>query len=329
MLVTREDQRRLHRSVGVRARHRRVRPRPGATAGAVRPQAVPLLCVAGSILLWSVGFVDADPREMGVLGLLSQFNSAIVVAVLLLLGSTLVCIYLHRPEWVVGTHLVTFIVLVHGTPAVLYDNVRYAWSYKHIGVVDYILRTGTVDPGIDVNTIYHNWPGLFAASALIAELGGDDAATTVALWAPLGFNLILLLVLRYLFRGLTDRTAVVWLALLIYFTMTWVGQDYFSAQAVGYILYLAVVGLLVRNTRGSAMRTVVFSLLVAATAVSHQITLVILLMAVAALVVLRRTRGWYLPVLAVVIIATWAFTFANDYTTANIEDLIWGWCTSR
>lgn len=323
MLVISEDRSRRHRHRQPTTHGRRP-SRAGATSGTNRAEAVALLSIAGSILLWSVGFAGSDPLEMGELGLLSQFNSASVTAILLLLGSTLVCIYLHRPGWVVGTHLVTYIALIHGTPAVLYETVRYSWSYKHLGVVEYILRTGTVEPGLDVNPIYHNWPGLFAASALVADLGGEGAANAMALWAPLGFNLILLVVLRYLFRGLTGRPSVVWLALLIYFTMTWVGQDYFSPQAAAYILYLGMVGLLVRNRRGGAMRLVMFTLLVAAIAVTHQITLIILLMAVAALVVTRRTRGWYLPVIAVVVVSAWALTFAHDYTIYNFQDLISG-----
>lgn len=324
MLVTREGQRTRHRHPVTLPRRRPVRSRRTTSAGAVRAQAVALVCVAGSILLWTVGFADADPRELGDLGLLSQFNSATVTALLLLLASALVCIYQHRPGWVVGTHLVTYLALVHGTPAVLYDNVRYAWSYKHLGVVEYILRTGSVDTGLEINPIYHNWPGMFAASALIADLGGEGTALTLALWAPLGFNLILLVVLRYLFRGLTGRPEVVWLALTIYFTMTWVGQDYFSPQAVVYILYLAVIGLLLRDRRGSVARTLIFTALVAAMAVTHQITLVVLLMAVGVLVVTRRTSGWYLPILATVIIGAWAFTFANGYTTTNVGDLVSG-----
>lgn len=322
MLDTREGQRRRNRRPS--AKHRRMRPGPGHILRAVWSQAVVLLCVAGSILLWTVGFAGTDPREMGELGLLSQFNSATVAAMVLLLGSTLICVFQHRPGWVVGTHLVTYLVLLHGTPAVLYGSVRYAWSFKHLGMVDFILRTGQVDPGIDVNPIYHNWPGMFAASALIADLGGQGAADAMALWAPLGFNLILLVVLRYLFRGMTGRTPVVWLALVIYFTMTWVGQDYFSPQAVAYILYLGVMGLLVRHRHASTPRTLVFLLLVAAMTVTHQITLVILLLAVGALLISRQVRGWHLLISAVGIISAWALTFAGDYTLSNFEDLLSG-----
>ena len=313
-----------HTHAATAGRHRRGRSRHAAAARGVRAQAVALLCVAGSILLWTVGFAGFDARAMGGYGLLTGFNSAVVAALVLLLGSTLVCIHQSRPGWVVGVHLVTYLALIHGTPAVLYDNVRYAWSFKHLGVVDFIMRTGTVDPGTDVNPIYHNWPGLFAASALVSDLAGEDAARAIAIWAPLGFNLILLVVLRYLFRGMSTRPAVVWMALLIYFTMTWVGQDYFSPQAAVYILYLGAVGLLLRERHGGAARTALFILLVAAMAVTHQITLVIVLMSIVALVVTRQTRGWYLPVIAVLVISAWALTFAHDFTVTNLEDLVSG-----
>lgn len=303
---------------------RQERPRRAAPLRALRGQAVALCCVAAAILMWTVGFAGADPRQMGALGLLTFFNTAIVGAILLLLGSALVCVYQQRPQWVVGVHLVTYLALVHGTPALMYDNVRYAWSYKHLGVVDFILRTGTVDTGIDVNPIYHNWPGVFAGSALIAGFGGEDTERTLALWAPLVFNLILLVVLRYLFRGLTSRSDVVGTALIIYFTMTWVGQDYFSPQAVVYILYIAVVGLLLRGQYSGWLRTALFALLVAAMAVSHQITLVMLLMALTALLVLHQIRGWHLLTVAVAIIGAWALTFADDFTLTNLADLVWG-----
>lgn len=321
MYDTRErPRRRPSRSAAVAPRH----ARPGWIAVAIRPQSAALTCVAGSILLWTVGFAGVDPRAMGDFGLLSLFNSATLTALILLLGSTLVCIYQRRPGWVVGTHLVTYLALVHGTPAVLYGTVRYAWSYKHLGVVDYILRTGQIDTGIAVNPIYHNWPGLFAGSAWIADLAGVDSASSMALWAPLGFNLVLLVVLRYLFQSLTGNATVVRLALLIYFTMTWVGQDYFSPQAVGNILYIAVVGFVLRNRRGGVMRTLVFTLMVAAMAVSHQITLVIFLLAIIALVALRQTDGWYLPVIATGVVVTWALTVAGDYTTTHLGELISG-----
>ena len=213
-----------------------------------------------------------------------------------------------------GLYLITYIALIHGTPAVLYGTLRYSWAYKHVGIVDYILRTGTVDPTIAVGEIYHNWPGFFAASALLTSLAGSPDALRIATWAPVVFNLMNLVVLRYVYRGLTRSRRLIWLALFFFFIINWVGQDYFSPQAMAYVLYLACIGLLIRRATLKAHQLIPFLLIVAVVAASHQITPMMLLLAVTALVALRRTSGWYLPVLGGVLVAAWAFTAARSYT---------------
>ena len=122
------------------------------------------------------------------------------------------------------------------------------------------------------------------------------------------FNLINLVVLRYVFRGLTRNTRLIWLGLWIFFIINWVGQDYFSPQAMAYVLYLACIGLLIRRVDHPRSMLVAFVLVVSVVAASHQITPMMLLLAVTALVVLRRTPGWYLPVLAAAATAAWALT---------------------
>jgi len=181
---------------------------------------------------------------MGSFGLVSLFTAATVGGLLLLVGGFLASLYRNKREWVLGLYLITYIALIHGTPAVLYGTLRYSWAYKHVGIVDYILRTGTVDPTIGVGEIYHNWPGFFAASALLTSLAGSPDALRIATWAPVVFNLMNLVVLRYVYRGLTRSKRLIWLALFFFFIINWVGQDYFSPQAMAYVLYLACIGLL-------------------------------------------------------------------------------------
>ena len=291
---------------------------------AVRSQgwlaALPLLAA----LLWTLGFVGADPRDMGSFGLISLFGIATVAGLLLLVGGFLASLYTNKREWVLGLYLVTYIFLVHGTPAVLYGTLRYSWAYKHVGIVDYILRTGTVDPSIGVGEIYHNWPGFFAAGALLTSLAGSPDALKIATWAPVAFNLMNLVVLRYVYRGLTRSKRLIWLGLFFFFIINWVGQDYFSPQAMAYVLYLACIGLLIRKARLKAHLLIPFVLIVGVVAASHQITPMMLMLAVTALVVLRRTSGWYLPLLGGVLVAAWAFTAARDYTIPNIMELVVG-----
>lgn len=279
--------------------------------------AVPLIAAA----VWCLSLAQADPRAMGGLGLISLLSLGSVAALILLSAGFLLSLYWRAPEWLLGLNLITFIALVHATPAVLYGTLRYSWAYKHVGIVDYILRNGTVDPTLGVGGIYHNWPGFFAGSALMTSIAGHPDALRIAVWAPLAFNLMNLIVLRYVFRGLTRNTQLVWLGLWFFFVINWVGQDYFSPQAMVYVLYLAVIGLLIRRTINAKV-VLAFVLVVSVVAASHQITPMMLVLAVTAMVVLRRTKGWYLAVLAFGLTTAWAVTGAWTYTVPNVYELV-------
>jgi hypothetical protein len=190
-----------------------------------------------------------------------------------------------------------------------------------VGIVDYILRHGSVDPTITASAIYHNWPGFFAASSLLAALAGREDLLTIASWAPLVFNLINLVALRFMLRGLTQNERLVWLSLWLFFLINWVGQDYFSPQAMVFVLYLLCIGLLIRGiTR--LWQAALFVLFATVIAASHQITPVVLILAVTTLVVLKRTPGWYLPIITIILTLAWALTAARPYASAHLPDLI-------
>ena len=306
------------------------RVRPPDAAGAVAPAAhgpgakldywLAVVPVAAA-LLWVASLWSADPRAMTGLGLVSLFTPLTVTALAVLCIGVLLALHWNVAEWLLGLHLVTFLALIHGTPAVLYGTLRYEWSYKHVGIVDYILRTGTIDTQIPVGGIYHNWPGFFAGSALLTDAAGAADALRLATWAPLFFNLVNLLVLRYLYRGLTRNARLVWLGLWIFFIITWVGQDYFAPQALAFALYLACIGLLVRRSVTAPMLAA-FVVMVSVVAASHQITPMMLFIAVAALVLLRRTPGWYLPLIAAGLTAAWGLVAARDYTIPGLMEII-------
>jgi hypothetical protein len=294
--------------------------RPAHHAGRAVDLAVATVPVAAAVL-WVAGFRHADVRAMTDLGLVSLFTPAVVASLLLLTAGFMLALYRRAPEWLPALHVLTYLALVHATPAVLYGTLRYNYSYKHVGIVDYILRHGQVDTTIDVLGIYHNWPGFFSAGALLTALGGSGDALTIASWAPLVFNVLNLLALRFMFRGLTRNRRLVWLAIWFFFVITWVGQDYFSPQATVFVLYLTCVGLLLRGRLGTR-RLVLFTLLAATIAASHQITPVMLATAVTALVMLRRARGWYLPVISVAVVLGWMLLVARGYTVQHAEELI-------
>ena len=279
-----------------------------------------LLLPIVSIALWIWGLAGDNPRDMSDLGLLSLFGPANVLALVLLAAGFIIGLQRGARERLLALQLVAFLALIHATPAILYGTVRYSWAWKHIGIVDYILRHGSVNPSIDVLGIYHSWPGFFSGSAMLAAIAGRENLLTIASWAPFVFNLMNLVVLRFVFRGLTADKRLVWLSLWFFFIINWVGQDYFSPQAMAYVLYLACVGLLIRGVT-SWFRIMLFTLFVVAIAISHQLTPIMLVIAVTGLVALRRTRGWYLPIIAFEISLAWALTSGRSYTQSAFFDL--------
>ncbi len=150
-----------------------------------------------------------------------------------------------RPTWfsepVLGLHVAALIVIVHGTPTIAYGTLRYAWAWKHVGIVDYIQRHGSVDPGIAFLSAYHNWPGFFALSTLYTQLAGYGSALGFAPWGPVFFNFLFFGGLVVLFRSLTGDRRRLWLGMWFFFSASWIGQDYFSPQAFAYFLFLVVL----------------------------------------------------------------------------------------
>ena len=69
--------------------------------------------------------------------------------------------------------------MIHGTAPLLFAEPRYAWTYKHIGVVQYINLHGALDASID---IYHNWPGFFALAAWFGRIAGINTPLAYAAW---------------------------------------------------------------------------------------------------------------------------------------------------
>ena len=300
-----------------------------------RADAASIVLVVAAVVAWVVGIWGADPRTMDQTGLLALFEPPMIAGLALLTIGFVLALRRNARGWVYALHLVVLILLLHGTPAVLYDTLRYSWAWKHTGIVEYITRTGSVDTTIEVTPIYHSWPGFFAGSALLTELVGARHAARIAMWAPVVFNLLNVLALRFLFRALTGSRRLVWLALWLFFITNWVGQDYFSPQAMAYLLYIVVIGLALRGFRRAlpprpvpAAPTppgptfAVLVLLLAVIASSHQITPFLAMVVLAGLVLFRQLRGWYLPAAAAVTMAAWALTVGAGELEANTRSLV-------
>jgi hypothetical protein len=211
------------------------------------PDYLPALLALCAGLLWVVSLWQIEPRQMTDVGLASVLPLTTYLAFGVLSASF--CLLVQRSESKVGLlllHVVLLIVMIHGLPTLLYDNLRYAWAWKHVGLVEYIQRNGHVDPKIEYLGAYHNWPGFFVLAALFTDVAGLESALQFAAWGPVFFNLLFLGALLLIFQPLTTDRRLIWLSIWFFFLGDWVGQDYFAPQALTYFLYLVIIGICLR-----------------------------------------------------------------------------------
>lgn len=295
--------------------------------------------------LWLISVVRVDIADMGSLGLLSALPLTWFLGLALLTVSFAAALTGPIRRWVMLAHLAMLLLYLIATGPAVYEVARYEWAWKHMGVVDFIARTGGVDRDIHALEVYHHWPGFFSALAAWVGLAGLEDARQLALWAPVFFQAAILGVIWMVVSHLTDDARLRWLSLWLYLPINWVGQDYLSPQAVGYLLHWAclalVLGFLSRDpcwpepwrfrqrfgslegdaATVSLVLMAVFSL---GLAVTHQLTPFALMLSLAALALVGGQRTVWLAAVVAVMTAFWAFTFAWPYVGESLRELAEG-----
>ncbi len=332
---------------------RTARPRdlPIASAPSLAAQAMAGVLLVAGIGCWLIGLPAIDPTQLGSLGLIAILPLPIVFAyVLIIVGFAL---SISAP--LVGTRwpllfLVGLVLLLHATPAISYETLRYSWAWKHIGVIDYIMRTGHTDPSARFLSAYHNWPGFFAFFAAIGGLLKLDALTIASLarFFPTFLNLAYLATLPFLLGALTADPRVIWTAAAIFLLGNWVGQDYFSPQGVSFLMYLILLTLLIGPLKQRAVAAPVDAsgapvrgpwlwglpqlqpraeylplalLLIVAITATHQLTPLFVLGALFALFVIGRlSLGFF--VFALIAELGWLLYFATPFMAPLLGELL-------
>ncbi len=202
---------------------------------------VPLLL---AIPPWIAALSVTDPSAMTDIGLLSVLPPGFYVALGLIAAGA--CLAFGRDNlsgFVPAAYVAAWIAIVHATPSILYGSLRYSWAWKHVGIVEYIQRTGRIDPEISLLPVYHNWPGFFGAAALLTEAAGLPNALVIATWAPPAFEICFAAGVFLIARASTHDRRLAWLAVWFFVLANWIGQDYFSPQALAYAIWLVIIGI--------------------------------------------------------------------------------------
>lgn len=320
---------------------------------------IPLGLLIGG--LFSVSGVDA--RLSGNLGLVQ----ALPISYFVIMGALAVSFVLHVRKnahgLVLAIHLGALIFLLHGLPAWIEENPRFATAYTHVGFVDFIQRHDAAGADLDARM---SWPGFFALGALLNEVAGVSTFSFL-LWAPSIVNFAYAPLVWSIARSATEDRRVVWFATWLFFSASWIGQDYFAPQAFNFLLFLTFIAVLLRVFRSDAglstgplkrfsrigdflarkvlrspelvpggspllpvtpiQRALLIAVLLvvyAAMIVSHQLTPFFLLLDVGALAILSRTYLRGLPWLLLISVFTWISYGASGFWMGHLNEIFGG-----
>ncbi|MDG4769476.1 hypothetical protein [Solwaraspora sp. WMMD792] len=300
----------------------------GRPAVARRPLLAHAVVIGAALALWWIAMSHTDVAQVGGFGLLGTVSPIFLAALALAVAGFVAALAGLRPAadrpnaadrttaadratgrgLAAAGYLVLLVVLLHGTTPLLLDQPQYAWTYKHLGVIDLIAAGNPVDAATD---IYQQWPALFAGAAQLGAAGGI-APATLADWSPVFFNLAAAPVLYAIARTLADDRRVAYLTVFGFFAVNWVEEDYLSPQAFGFLLSLGVLLIVLtwlrspaggsasdrrdgpdRRVRGWA--TVAALALLAVLTAAHQLSPYLVVAQVAVLAALRLVRPRWLP----------------------------------
>lgn len=258
---------------------------------------------------------------------------------------------------VLATQIAGLVFLLHGAPALLEREPRFATAWLHAGFVSQILEHH-VAPG-DVDARF-NWPGFFGAAAAITGAGGLDSAMPFVRWAPVVMVLFYLLPLYVIGHQVTGSSVITWFGLWVFVLVNWVGQDYFAPQSLAFLMYLVAIAILVTyfrdpdpdapadgssqhhhrrlrqllpldgrrdlpaSTRTRTLLVGVLLLIVLALAMSHQLTPIMLTAASGGLVLAGRCRLKMFPVVAGVATLVWISVGTTDYWVGHMDTIFGG-----
>ncbi len=244
--------------------------------------------------------------------------------------------------------LVLFVLVVWLTPLVLEGTPRFRTSYSNYAYVDPIVRGLGLMPG---RFFYHNWP---AFPVLFGELVSTFRVPPLTLmgWFPALVMLAYLVPLGALLwlmgEPVRKQAPYAWIAgLWFVVAFDWTGQDYFSPQAISYLLFLCWALLLAfvalrRDGRFEPLETLVAIGLFALIVLTHVLTAMLAIAVLAALTVVGLLRRPSLVVTTAVLFIGWqvyvaapfygfyghllvaAMLSAGDFFTVNLANRIAG-----
>lgn len=211
--------------------------RARATSGRSRSfHTILLMVLVSAVMLFAFSAIRARGHAVGSWGLLPLLGTPFLVAVGLTAVVLFVALRFIRAAWPMALSALCLLLFeFNGTQIALNAIPLSSWTYKHFGVVDYLVHGGALRNPYD---IYQQWPGFFAAAAELARISGSSPMAS-GNWAHLFFEALCSIVIFAAARIFAPRNrAVPYVTALFFFTINWEGQYYYSPQSTAFLLAL-------------------------------------------------------------------------------------------
>lgn len=321
---------------------------------------VPVLLMLTAVLLWTLSLETINPDRIGDTGLVSVLPAGAFLALALTCVSfALVLRREHVSTPLVLLHIALLVFMLYGATALIAKAPSFNVVWRHAGVTSYIEETGHVNPRIDA---YFNWPGFFFWAALVTHVAGQHSVLEWSRWSAVAFELAYLAPLVVIARAFTPDRRLAWSAIWIFYLTNWVGQDYFSPQAMAYLWYLALTAvaltylssrrgtrlaaslrargarlLVALRLRASALSeapvptasavqrsalVLVCVAIIAAAVGGHQLTPWMMFGGIGALVVFGRCSARGLPLIILLLLGMWLCYVAAVYMGGHLKSLL-------
>ena len=311
------------------------------------------------LAFWVLGVVLTNPAHIGALGLISIVGWPYFVALfLILVGFATELLRTPLVSWRLVATLVALLVVLYGTASAVFPIAILPDNYLHAGFIQYIFTHGHVKLHYDAR---FSWPGSFALGALAMSLTGQSTALGFLHWFPLVIELTYLAPLYVIARRTVSNTRTAFLGVAFFYVGNWIFQDYFSPQALNFLFFLVLVagvlslwtpltraseatkGLAQRFATGrqaltprrwngddavatyakplTALVIVLLMVIVTASAVSHQLTPYIIVLALGGLLLTRRLGRPELLVGAAVMTWAWISLGASGFWANHLSNI--------
>ena len=316
-----------------------------------------LAALAVSLALFVVAARGLDILQAGPYGVISLVGPWYFLGLLLLVATIVLTLRAGHVDHVVMTAAAALAV-VYNTMlvAVATGEASVPTAFVHRGFVSVLAASHRLP---DLEDARYSWAGFFSLATHIQESAGFTDLTDVLFWAPVVFGPLMCFGLYAIASAIGGNARIAWMAVLLYQAFNWYQQDYFAPQAVAGLGYVAILGTmlwqlrraplpapagldrvlpgrlgevlsLARRTPGRVPgfgpgRTLAIGatllLIITANTVSHQMTPMLTVLALAAFAVTGTTRYRTLWLAAGLVFAAWFSYGATDFWMGHLNSL--------